>query len=161
MTAEVSGADAMSLPQSTWRVAFAWFQSAAMFVLRIALAVPFVRSGLVKWDGFLSLAPSTLYLFESEFKLHILGGEYPFPFPALMATLSATGEIVLPVLLVLGLATRFAALGVLGMAAIIQLTYPSHWLNEGLPWAAMSLTIMAFGPGRIAIDAWVARLMRR
>ena len=76
-----------------------------------------------------------------------------------MATLSATGEIVFPMLLVFGLATRFAALGTLGMTAIIFLTYPEHWPSEGLPWAAMSLAIMAFGPGRIAFDALVARLI--
>ena len=35
-------------------------------VLRIALAVPFFRSGLTRWDGFLSLSPSAAYLFEEE-----------------------------------------------------------------------------------------------
>ncbi len=39
-------------------------------LLRIALAVPFFKSGLTKWDGFLSLSPSAAYLFEEEFKLH-------------------------------------------------------------------------------------------
>ncbi len=58
------------------------------------------------------------------------------------------------------LASAFAALGTLGMTAIISLAYPEHWPSEGLPWAAMSLTIMAFGPGRIALDALVARLVR-
>ena len=143
-----------------WLAALAWLQSAAALALRFALAVPFYRSGLTKWDGFLSLAPTTNFLFESQFKLHILGAEYPFPLPDLMATLSAVGEIVLPVLLVLGIATRFAALGTLGMTVIIFLTYPQNWPSEGLPWAAMSLVIVAFGPGRIAVDALVARLLR-
>lgn len=147
--------------QTAWQMALAWLQSLALLALRFALAVPFFRSGLTKWDGFLSLAPTTTFLFEEQFKLHIFGSEYPFPYPELMALLSATGEILLPVLLVFGLATRFAALGVLGMAAIIQLTYPEHWPNEGLPWAAMALAIMAFGPGRIALDRLVARVLRR
>ena len=142
-----------------WQSAFGWFQSIASLALRFALAVPFYRSGLTKWDGFLSLAPTTTFLFEEQFRLHIFGGEYSFPYPELMATLSATGEIVFPVLLVLGLATRFAALGVLGMTAVIQLTYPDHWPNEALPWAAMALAIMAFGPGRIALDRLVARML--
>ncbi|MEO8668614.1 MAG: DoxX family protein [Bauldia sp.] len=132
-----------------------------MLALRIALAVPFYRSGLTKWDGFLSLSPTTAFLFENQFQLHIFGNAYPFPYPELMAHLSAIGEIVFPVLLVIGLATRFAALGALGMTAIIFLTYPENWPTEGLPWSAMALTIIAFGPGRIAIDDFVARAMKR
>ncbi len=143
-----------------WRSAFLWFQSVAMLALRFALAVPFYRSGLTKWDGFLSLAPKTAYLFENQFQLHIFGNAYPFPYPDVMAMVSGIGEILFPILLVFGLATRFAGLGTLGMTAIIFLTYPEHWPSEGLPWAAMSLTIMAFGPGRIALDALVARLIR-
>ena len=143
-----------------WHTALAWLQSAAALALRFALAVPFYRSGLTKWAGFLSLAPTTNFLFESQFKLHIFGAEYAYPFPDLMATASAVGEIVFPVLLVLGIATRFAALGTLGMTVIIFLTYPQNWPSEGLPWAAMSLVIVAFGPGRIAVDALVARLLR-
>src|SRR5438093_13768263 len=79
-------------------------------VLRIALAVPFFKSGLTKWDGFLSLSPAAAYLFEDEFKLHILGEAYDFPMPIAVAYLDGIAEIVLPVLLVIGLATRFSAL---------------------------------------------------
>jgi putative oxidoreductase len=50
-------------------------------VLRIALAVPFFKSGLTKWDGFLSLSPAATFLFEEEFKLHIFGQAYDFPLP--------------------------------------------------------------------------------
>ncbi len=131
-----------------------------MLALRFALAVPFYRSGLTKWDGFLSLSPKTNFLFENQFQLHIFGNAYPFPYPDVMAMFSGVGEILFPILLVFGLATRFAALGTLGMTAIIFLTYPEHWPSEGLPWAAMSLTILSFGPGRIALDALVARLVR-
>ena len=157
---DVRPAMAARVDRAGLQAAWFWFQSVAMLALRLALAVPFYRSGLTKWDGFLSVSPSTFYLFEEEFRLHLFGAEIPFPLPDVMATLSATGEILFPMLLVFGLATRFAALGTLGMTAIIFLTYPEHWPSEGLPWAAMSLTIMAFGPGRIAFDALVARLMR-
>ena len=54
-------------------------------VLRIALAVPFFRSGLTKWDDFLTLAPSASFLFEEEFKLHIFGQVYDFPASELLA----------------------------------------------------------------------------
>ena len=151
---------AAPMSQTGWRSAWLWLQSLAMLALRFALAVPFYRSGLTKWDGFLSLSPKTSFLFENQFQLHILGSAYPFPYPDVMAMLSGVGEIVFPILLVFGLATRFASLGTLGMTAIIFLTYPEHWPSEGLPWAAMSLVILAFGPGRIALDALVARLVR-
>ncbi len=38
------------------------------------------------------------------------------------------------------------------MTAIIQLTVPDGWMNFHLPWAAMELAILTFGPGRIALD---------
>ena len=107
---------------------------------------------MTKWDGFLTLSFGAQQLFVDEFKLHLFGGEYSFPFPETMATLSALGETILPVLLVFGLATRYAALGILAMTAIIQLTVPDGWANFHLPWAAMALSIMTFGPGRIALD---------
>ena len=44
-----------------------------LLVLRLALAVPFYKSGLTKWDGFLNLSAGAEFLFFSEFKLHILG----------------------------------------------------------------------------------------
>ncbi|MGJ4937028.1 DoxX family protein [Bradyrhizobium sp. HKCCYLRH3083] len=80
-------------------------------MLRIALAVPFFRSGLTKWDGFLSLSPAAAYLFEDEFKLHLFGQAYDFPWPAVFAHLDGVAEMLLPVLLVAGLATRISALG--------------------------------------------------
>jgi putative oxidoreductase len=127
--------------------------SLTMLALRFALAVPFWKSGLTKWDGFFTLSFGAKQLFIDEFKLHLFGGLYPFPCPELMATLSAISEVTLPVLLVFGLATRYAALGLFVMTAIIELTVPDGWANFHLPWAAMALAIMTFGPGRIALDS--------
>src|SRR5260370_16676302 len=56
-------------------------------LLRLALAVPFFKSGLTKWDGFLSLSPAADFLFEDEFKLHIFGQSYDFPLPTAVALL--------------------------------------------------------------------------
>lgn len=122
--------------------------------LRIALAVPFYRSGVLKWDGFLDLAPIATLLFENEFKLHLPGGPYDFPLPGVMAFGAGVGEVLLPVLLVLGLGTRFAAFGLLVMTAIIQITIPTGWPLH-LTWAAMALAIMAWGPGRVAADPYL------
>ena len=126
--------------------------SLTMLVLRITLALPFWKSGLTKWDGWFTLSFGAQALFTDEFKLHILGAEYPYPAPVLMAYASAIGEVCFPVLLVLGLGTRYAALGLLGMTAIIQLTVPDGWQNFHLPWASMELAILTFGPGKIALD---------
>jgi putative oxidoreductase len=131
----------------------------ALLALRLALAIPFWRSGLTKWDGFLSLSSGARYLFEQEFKLHIFGQTLAYPFPLTAAVLAGVGEIVLPVLLVLGLFTRYAALGVLFMTVVIQLTIPDGLINFHLPWAAMALGLMAFGGGRISADTIATKLI--
>ena len=129
-------------------------------VLRIALAVPFFKSGLTKWDGFLSLAPAAEYLFEDEFKLHIFGQAYDFPLPTAVAYLDSVAEIVLPVLLVVGLATRFGAVALLVMTGVIQLVVPEGWANFHLPWAALALAIVALGPGALSLDHLLGGLLR-
>ena len=91
-------------------------------------------------------------MFEEIFKLHILGGEYPFPMPVVVAHLVGMAEITLPILLILGLGTRFVALGLLIMTGIIQLTIPEGWANFHLPWASMALAIIALGPGSLSLD---------
>ncbi len=129
-------------------------------VLRIALAVPFFKSGLTKWDGFLSLSPAAEYLFEDEFKLHIFGQAYDFPLPTAVAYLDSVAEIVLPVLLVVGLATRFSAVALLVMTGVIQLVVPEGWANFHLPWAALALAIIALGPGALSLDHLLEKLPR-
>jgi putative oxidoreductase len=133
-----------------------WLEGAANVVapllLRIALAVPFFRSGLTKWDGFLSLSPTAVFLFEDEFKLHIFGGIYDFPAPMAVAFLDALAEIVLPILLVVGLATRLSAVGLLVMTGVIQLVIPEGWANFHLPWAALAVAIISLGPGALSLD---------
>ena len=130
----------------------------ALLGMRLALAIPFYRSGATKWDGFLQLSPSATYLFTEEFRLHFFWGTVAYPAPALMAFLAGIGEIVLPVLLVLGLLTRFSALGILAMTIIIQLTIPDGLINFHLPWAAMALALLAYGGGSLSADRLVSRL---
>jgi putative oxidoreductase len=132
--------------------------SLVQLIMRFALAVPFWRSGILKWDGFLQLSDTAVTLFTDEFMLHLPGGPYPFPAPTLMAFLSGSGEIIFPILLVLGLATRFAALGLLCMTVIVELTVPDGWPVH-ITWAAMALGIMAWGPGRFSIDYLVRHLL--
>lgn len=124
----------------------------SLLALRLALAVPFFRSGLTKWESMVSLTPATHYLFANEFKLHVFGQAYSYPFPDIAAWASSIAEIALPILLVLGLLTRLSAFGLLIMTAVIQLTIPDGWANFHLPWAAMALALMAFGAGRWSMD---------
>jgi len=133
--------------------------SLVQLVMRVALAVPFWRSGILKWNGFLKLSDTAVTLFTDEFMLHLPGGPYHFPAPTAMAFLSGSGEILFPVLLVLGFGTRFAALGLLFMTAIVELTVPDGWPVH-LTWAAMALGIMAWGPGRISIDHLLRGFLR-
>lgn len=127
------------------------------FVLRIALAVPFYRSGMTKWDGWFQLSDSAVYLFSQEFRLHLFGTSIPYPAPGAVALLSGIAEIGLPILLVLGLGTRLAALGLLIMTLVIQLTIPDGWANFHLPWAAMALALVVHGPGKLSLDHVIAK----
>ena len=120
MASDVSAAPAAA-PRSGWAKLSDGIGTIAGLALRFALAIPFFLSGLTKWAGdtfadkiqsviFLELAPSTPYLFENEYKLNVFGTTYDFPYPEISAYAAALAEVILPILLVLGLATRFAAL---------------------------------------------------
>jgi putative oxidoreductase len=132
--------------------------SVVQLVLRIALAVPFWRSGMLKWAGFLKLNDTAVTLFSDEFMLHLPGGPYHYPAPTVMAFLSGCGEIMFPILLILGLGTRFAGLGLLFMTLIVELTVPDGWPIH-ITWAAMALAIMAYGPGRVSLDYLIGRAL--
>lgn len=120
---------------------------------RIFPAAVFWLSGRTKVDGF-SLKDSTFFLFEHEYALPIID-------PALAAYLATMAEHVFPVLLVIGLATRYAALSLLIMTAVIQIfVYPNAWVTHGL-WAVALLYVMARGPGTLSLDALIARRWRK
>lgn len=118
--------------------------SVAALALRIFPASVFWASGRSKVEGF-GIADSTWFLFEHEYALPLI----PSDWAAVAATLA---EHALPVLLVLGLGTRFAALALLMMTLVIQtFVYPSAWQTHGL-WAACFLALIAQGPGRWSLD---------
>ncbi len=120
---------------------------------RIAVAGVFWRSGQTKVSGF-SIREETFFLFREEYKVPLLPAD-------LAAYLSTTAEHVLPVLLLLGFASRLSALGLLGMTAVIQLFVFPHAWPEHIQWAAMLLLIVARGPGAISLDhmIWTHRPM--
>jgi putative oxidoreductase len=125
--------------------------SLTALVLRIALALPFLRAGQTDWDGWFSLSFGVKARF-ADLRLHWFGAEYPFPQPDLMALAAGLAEVALPALLIVGLGTRYAALGLLVMTGVIQLSFPEGWANFHLYWAALALAIMTLGPGKAALD---------
>ena len=118
-------------------------------VARLSIAGVFWQSGRTKVEGF-AVTENAIALFQDEYRLPLIS-------PWLGAHLAAFAEHLFPVLLVLGLATRFSALALLTMTLVIQfLVYPSAWPVHGT-WAACLLFIMAHGPGPLSIDAMIAR----
>ena len=156
MSAGAASPTARALSHSVARLTGALFglvpASLVLLILRLTLARPFFASGLTRWDGWFTLSFGTKILFSEDYKLHVFGAQIPFPEPELVAAMASAAEIALPILLAVGLLTRYAALGLLCMTAVIQLTYPDGWANFHLYWAALALAIMAFGPGSASID---------
>lgn len=117
--------------------------------VRIALAAPFFMSGRTKVaeGSWFTISDTTYTLFESEYA----GVPLPSHFAAIAAT---TAEHLLPLLLLLGLGTRAAALGLLIMTMTIQIfVYPDAWWSVHMTWAALALTVLLLGPGRLSVDA--------
>jgi putative oxidoreductase len=114
--------------------------------LRFAIATVFWNSAmahLANWQ-------TTMYLFETEYKLPILSSN-------LAANMAVSIELSTPVLLVLGLLTRPAALVLLGMTTVIEVfVYPQAWPTH-IQWAAMLLVLLARGPGQLSLDALIRR----
>ncbi|MFT6659531.1 DoxX family protein [Maritalea sp.] len=134
--------------------------SAALLWVRFFLGMPYWNSGWTKWAQFPWKINSTAkYLFTEEFRLNIFGAQIPFPAPELLAYFAGLGEVILPVFLIAGLFSRFAALGLLGMTAVIQLVYPSAWMIHG-SWALAALCTIIVGPGLFSADEAVRRLFK-
>ena len=116
---------------------------------RVSIAAVFWRSGQTKLEGW-HVSESAIELFRDEFKLPLID-------PTIAAYLATFAEHFFPVLLVIGLATRFSALALLIMTLVIQIfVYPDAWPTHG-SWAAIFLMLMALGAGRISLDALIAR----
>jgi putative oxidoreductase len=121
-------------------------QSLLSLIERFAIAQVFWASGQTKVDASFHLRPEVIELFKTEYVLPLIPAEIAAP-------MAATAEHVLPILLVLGLGTRLAALGLLGMTMVIQLfVYPDAWTVH-IVWAAILLDLIRHGGGALALDA--------
>ena len=136
------------------------------FIARFSIAAVFWKSGQTKVEGFAvdliggtfqlgepRLAASTLPLFRSEYHVPLLS-------PEVAAYMAAFAEHFFPVLVLIGLATRFSALALIGMTLVIQLlVYPDAYPTHGT-WVAVLLLLVAKGPGRLSIDHLITRRYR-
>lgn len=121
----------------------------ALLAARFYVGWAFFSSGLTKlnnWD-------STLFLFEEEYAVPLLPYE-------LAAYLGTAAELVLPLLLFAGLASRFAALGLffVNIVAVISLediaaaAYAEHVL-----WGTLMALVVIFSGGRFTLDRFIER----
>ena len=134
---------------------------------RFSIAAVFWKSGQTKIEGIAidlisgefhlgwpHLSDSAINLFKTEYRL-------PFLAPELAAPMAAFAEHLFPILLLIGLATRFSALALFGMTLTIQLfVYPDAYPTHGT-WAAGLLFLIAKGPGKISIDHWLQRCFQK
>lgn len=136
------------------------------FLARFSIAAVFWKSGQTKVEGFAidlvsgtfqlgepRLSASTLPLFRSEYHVPLLS-------PEVAAHMAAFAEHFFPALILLGFATRFSALALIGMTLTIQLfVYPDAYPTHGT-WLALLLLLVAKGPGHLSIDHLIARRYR-
>jgi putative oxidoreductase len=135
----------------------AWGVTLLGFILRIFVAVQFLKAGLLKvkdWD-------STLSLFRDEYMVPILP-------PEIAAMMGAGGELIFSVLLILGLFSRPAAFALFVVNAMAVVSYPQLWafecpaaINDHFYWGILLLVLIVIGPGKIAADQWLKRIMAK
>ena len=129
-----------------------WLATPLLFAFRWYVAWQFLKSGWLKvsnWD-------STLYLFQEEYHVPLLS-------PQMAAVAGTAGELVFPVLLIIGLATRVAALGLSAVNVLAVISYTHVLFSEGFEaaigqhylWGTLLLVVLVFGPGRWSLDAWL------
>ena len=121
--------------------------SLLLLVARLGVAAVFFMSGRTKIeDGtWLTLSDGAFELFRTDYALPFIP-----PVPATYA--ATTAEHLFPILLTLGLFTRFSACGLLVMTAVIEIfVYPDAWPTH-LSWAGLLLPLIALGGGKISLD---------
>jgi len=120
---------------------------------RLYVANVFWMSGLTKTRDW----SITVALFTNEYHVPLLP-------PALAAAMGTTTELSMPLLLALGLATRFGAFVLFFFNIIAVISYaalPDIAVKDHILWGTMILVILLFGPGKISVDYLLERRLRR
>lgn len=132
-------------------------QPLLLLAARLYVASVFFKSGLVKISDW----SATLALFHDEYKVPVLP-------PDLAAYVGAFGELVFPVLIVLGLAGRFAAAGLFVVNVMAVVSYPQLFqfecpagINSHAYWGSLLLALVVFGLGPISLDTLILRRLGR
>jgi len=130
------------------------FEPLLLLVTRVYVSWQFLKSGWLKladWE-------TTRFLFEEEYHTPLLP-------PVLAAIAGTAGELVFPVLLILGLLGRYAAAGLFAVNVVAVVSYSHVLLTEGFEaalgqhylWGFMLLVLVVLGPGRWALDSAIGR----
>jgi putative oxidoreductase len=129
-------------------------QPLLLAALRIYVSWQFLKSGWLKLQDW----ETTRFLFEEEYRVPLLS-------PGIAAVLGTAGELVFPVLLIVGLLSRFAALGLSVVNVVAVVGYAHVLMSDGFEaalgqhylWGLMLLTVLVFGPGRLSVDGLAER----
>jgi len=111
----------------------------------------FLKSGMLKLQDW----ETTLFLFREEYHTPVLS-------PVLAAVTGTFGELIFPLLLIVGLFGRFAAVGLLTVNVMAVVSYAHVLLTPGFEaalgqhylWGALLLMLAVYGPGKFSLDAW-------
>jgi putative oxidoreductase len=125
--------------------------SVAQLVLRVSIGWVFFRSGLSKFNDM----DNAVFLFSDIHPVPLLS-------PEAAAYLATFFELAMPLLLFIGLATRFAAIPLLGMTLMIHLVVFPVWNNHGNwvefgTWFGVFWLLISSGAGKISLDYLIAR----
>jgi len=135
-----------------------WLQAPTLLAMRCYVGWQFTKSGWLKYTSW----DTTLGLFRDEYHVPLLP-------PDVAAVMGTCGELGFPILLYLGLFGRVGALGTFFVNAMAVISYRQELLAAGneselaphIMWGLMLLALMAFGPGKISLDALLERRARK
>jgi putative oxidoreductase len=133
-------------PITTW---VNYLRAPFLLLSRLYVAQVFFMSGLTKLNDW----STTVALFTDEYKVPLLS-------PSVAAFMGTAGELVLPIMLVLGLCGRFAALGlfVVNVVAVIALTdIPTPAFQQHVFWGWMLAMLAIIGVGQWSVDCWLSK----